>query len=372
MRKNILILGGSRFIGYFILCELIKQNQNVTIYNRQSTIPPVLFPKGVKFIKGNRNNPENLKYLFNQKYDVVIDISGFTPDHIKSVIGKYSAKIGHYIFISTTGVYKVPPINPIREGSPRNFLKNTYSGDKALAENLLLSYLKELPITIFRPQGIFGPFDPCLPGLIFYRILNKLPIMIGNNSNNQTNHLFIFDLVKAVSLSIENPKASRKVYNIADDDNLTLNAFIDLCGQICKITPIKKDEEFIKNNKDIKLIKTKRRVSFFTEWPDFNMVCDNSLIKKDLEINFTNLNESLQKTYNWLIENKTKRLNYFHLRGENFILKNMPVSLYKKFVWKLFDFINSTISNLKKVLRSIKFIINPYRKIKNIIVQRTR
>ena len=31
MSKNILILGGSRFIGYFILCELIKQNLNVTV-----------------------------------------------------------------------------------------------------------------------------------------------------------------------------------------------------------------------------------------------------------------------------------------------------------------------------------------------------
>ena len=82
--------------------------------------------------------------------------------------------------------------------------------------------------------------------------------------------------------------------------------------------------------------------------------------------------ESLQKTYNWLIENKAKGLNYFHLRGENLILKNIPVSLYKKFVWKLFDYINSLISNIKKILRSVKFIINPYRKIKNIIVQRTR
>ena len=239
MKKNILILGGSRFIGYLILCELLKENQNVTIYNRQSTIPPAPFPKGVRFIQGNRDNPKNLEYLFNQKYDVVIDITGFNPDHIKSITDKYSAKIGHYIFISTTAVYKIPPTCPINEESPRNFLKDSYGGDKALAENILLSYRKKLPITILRLQSVFGPYDPCLAGLVFYRILNKLPILIWNNSIIIYNHLFIFDLVKAVCCFLKNPKTYGKIYNITGDDNITLNGFIDLCGKICKIIPIK-------------------------------------------------------------------------------------------------------------------------------------
>ena len=50
----------------------------------------------------------------------------------------------------------------------------------------------------------------------------KLPILIGNNSNIIYNHLFIFDLVKAVCCSLKNPKTYGKIYNINGDEEVTL------------------------------------------------------------------------------------------------------------------------------------------------------
>ena len=58
MQKNILILGGSRFIGYLMISELIKKGHNVTIFNRQISIPPAPFPKPTKFIKQEINNDQ--------------------------------------------------------------------------------------------------------------------------------------------------------------------------------------------------------------------------------------------------------------------------------------------------------------------------
>ena len=68
IQKNILILGGSRFIGYLMLSELIKEGHNITIFNRQLRIPPGPFPKAVKLIKGDRNCPQDLEFLSNKKY----------------------------------------------------------------------------------------------------------------------------------------------------------------------------------------------------------------------------------------------------------------------------------------------------------------
>ena len=49
--------------------------------------------KPTKFIKGNRDTPKDLEYLFNQKYDVVIDLSGHTYNHVDFIIRKHSSKI---------------------------------------------------------------------------------------------------------------------------------------------------------------------------------------------------------------------------------------------------------------------------------------
>ncbi len=358
-QKNILILGGSRFIGFLLLSELIKKGHNITIFNRQLRIPPTPFPKAIRLVRGDRNCQKDLEYLFNHKYDAIIDVSGYTPSHIEPIIRKYSSKIGHYIFISTTSVYyyKTPPPNPMTEESHRVSFKNTYGGNKALAENLLLNCKKKLPVTIFRPQGVFGPYDPLFAGFVFYRIKNKLPIFIGENKNIQINQLFVFDLIQAVTLTIGNAKTFGKAYNIAGNENVTLIEFIDLCGKICSSSPITKSKEMILQYNNIDY--ANKNGYFFSNWPKFNHVCSNSLVKKDLKIEFTSLRKSLSKTYAWLLED-TKRLNNFSLRGEKYILYNLSVPFYKKSLWKIIDFFKDPIKTSRQSLRNFIFLKNTY------------
>ena len=369
--KNILILGGSRFIGYLMLSELIKEGHNITIFNRQLRIPPGPFPKAVKLIKGDRNCPQDLEFLSNKKYEAIIDISGYTPSHVKPIIEKYSSRIGQYIFISTSSVYKTPPSNPMTEESPRIFLKNTYGGDKALTEDLLFNFKKVFPLTVFRPHGVIGPYDPRIAGLIFYRIVNGFPILIGKNKNIQMNQLSVFDLIQAVTLSIGNSKAFGKIYNIAGDDNVTLIEFINLCGKICSFIPTTKNKEMILKYKDIDFADKKRHFDFFSFWPEYDTVCSNSLIKKELKIKFTSLKESLTKIYSWLMKDM-KRLNNFSLRGEQYILYNLSVPFYQKCIWRIIDFFKAHINQFKQYLIRNNFIRNTYYYFKNISSKDTR
>mgnify|MGYP001558953164 FL=1 len=160
--KRIALLGGSRFIGFHLLWALSKQGHEITVFNRSLTIPPAPFPDGITFIKGDRNHPEDLRALFDKEFDVVFDIQAWKRDQVEPIIQNYLSNIGHYIFLSTTSVYKSPPPNPLNEESPRIFTEKTSGGNKALTEELLLSVGKEknFPITIFRPQGVNGPYDP--------------------------------------------------------------------------------------------------------------------------------------------------------------------------------------------------------------------
>ena len=158
--KNIAILGGTRFVGVHLFKALYKQGYKITLFNRILTPTPFLIPKEIRRIKGDRNNPNDLNKLFDQEFDVVFDFSCFTPFHISPIISHHLAKIKHYIFCSTSFVYKMPSPCPIDESSPRLFDKNLYGGKKALIEDMLLEQFKENAwnVTIFRPQGIFGPY----------------------------------------------------------------------------------------------------------------------------------------------------------------------------------------------------------------------
>ena len=98
--KKIAILGGSHFIGVHLFLALHQQGHQVTIYNRNLRTPSVLYPKDIELVRGDRNKPEDLKRLFQQKFDVVFDLSGYTPRHVQPIIDNYQENIGHYIFCS--------------------------------------------------------------------------------------------------------------------------------------------------------------------------------------------------------------------------------------------------------------------------------
>ena len=168
---KILILGGSRFIGYLTLCRLVNDGHDVTIFNRQVTVPPEPFPKRVRFITGNRTTRNSLASVFLETtFDVIIDISGYTKQDVEYVLEHCSKKIGHYIFISSPTVYDSPVPYRVSENSPKIDGLNTAAKQKIDAENVLARYGQRhnLHFTILRPHGVFGRFDPCQCGQNFH------------------------------------------------------------------------------------------------------------------------------------------------------------------------------------------------------------
>ena len=53
-----------------------------------------------------------------EDFDVVQDISGYTPDDVKPLFEAFKGRIGHYIFAGSTVIYADTNVLPIRESSP--------------------------------------------------------------------------------------------------------------------------------------------------------------------------------------------------------------------------------------------------------------
>ena len=76
---DILILGGTGFIGPHMVREALRRGHSVTLFNRGRT-NNALFPD-LETIKGDRDG--GLDGLKGRQWDAVIDNSGYVPRHVQ-------------------------------------------------------------------------------------------------------------------------------------------------------------------------------------------------------------------------------------------------------------------------------------------------
>ena len=98
---DILILGGTGFIGPHMVREALRRGHSVTLFNRGRS-NNTLFPD-LETIKGDRDN--GLDGLKGRKWDAVIDNSGYVPRHVQDSARLLAPNVGRYLYISTVSVY---------------------------------------------------------------------------------------------------------------------------------------------------------------------------------------------------------------------------------------------------------------------------
>ena len=99
---NILIIGGSQFLGRAIIDSAIAKGHRITMFNRGNTNPDFT-PKDVTIIHGDRAN--DLHRLDGMRFDCVIDTCGYIPSVVQQSSQYFSGKVNSYCFISTVSVY---------------------------------------------------------------------------------------------------------------------------------------------------------------------------------------------------------------------------------------------------------------------------
>jgi 2'-hydroxyisoflavone reductase len=156
---NVLVLGGTQFIGRAIVQELLNRKHNVTIFHRGKTGAD-LFPE-CAHILGDRNT--DLGLADTQEWDSIIDVSCYLPDQARSA-AKLRTK--HFTFISTISVYDLDgvetPLNEqtkISEGQEGTEVTGTsYGPMKVRCEEILDEAFPDRFGNI-RPGIVFGPHD---------------------------------------------------------------------------------------------------------------------------------------------------------------------------------------------------------------------
>lgn len=165
---NILILGGTQFLGPHTVEYALSKGHKLTLFNRGKTRPD-LFPE-IEKLRGDRNpaKGEGLKALEGRTWDAVIDTSGYIPSHVRASSAILAKACKFYVFVSTMSVYgdtskpgmdESTPVARLPNPADEAFSMETYGPLKALCEE---EVEKAMPgrIARVRPTLIVGPGDP--------------------------------------------------------------------------------------------------------------------------------------------------------------------------------------------------------------------
>ena len=160
---NLLILGGTGFIGPHMVREALRRGHAVTLFNRGRSNSG-LFPD-LETIKGDRGS--DLEGLKDRRWDAVIDNSGYVPRHVQNSAELLAGAVEHYLFISTISVYasfeqpldEDSPLGTIEDETVEEVTGETYGPLKALCEKRAAGAMGGDRLTVLRPTYICGPGD---------------------------------------------------------------------------------------------------------------------------------------------------------------------------------------------------------------------
>jgi 2'-hydroxyisoflavone reductase len=160
---NILILGGTGFIGPHMVIEALRRGHKVSLFNRGRT-NSALFPD-LELYVGDRDN--GLDALKGHSWDAVVDNSGYVPRHVADSARLLSSAASHYLYISSISAYadfggandESSPLATMDDETVEEITGETYGPLKALCEKRAAAEIDAGDLTILRPTYVCGPGD---------------------------------------------------------------------------------------------------------------------------------------------------------------------------------------------------------------------
>ena len=253
---RVLVLGGTKFIGPFVVRSLHGQGCEIAVFHRGQSQADL--PGDVRYLLGDRNRLEEFAPAFDDfAPDVVLDMRPLGEADSRRVMNVFAGKVRRVVMVSSVDVYRnydvlrgkepgPPDPAPLTEDSPLrpqlypyleaesadpNDFRNVY--DKILAEKVTMSN-PDMPGTCLRLPFVYGPGD------YQHRLWEYLKrmddgraaiILADECAGWKSGRCYVENVGHAVALAVVNDKAANRIYNVAEPEAWTEHEWITRIAQ---------------------------------------------------------------------------------------------------------------------------------------------
>ena len=264
--KNLLIIGGTGFIGTHLIRQISKSNFNIYCLSTRH----LKSDKKLKYIKyilcDISNRTKLFKTLSRYSFDIVVNLGGHVnhTEWKKTYNTHYlgcknladyflNKKISKFIQLSSSleyGSNSSPHLEKMKINIKK--LKTAYSIGKAKATRYLLKLNKKknFPVTILRLYLAYGPgqdYNRIIP-ITIKNFINQRKISL-TNCNQIRDFLYIDDLINLILKIISYKKNKNVIFNVGSGKPIKLKLIIELIKHKLKKgtplygkIPLRKDE----------------------------------------------------------------------------------------------------------------------------------
>ena len=242
--KNVLVVGGTGFIGYHICKKLIFQKYKVLSLSSKKPDKNRIV-KGVKYIIADIRNKKKLKILDQKKINYVINLAGYIDHsgnkknlktHIvgtKNLANKF-LKSDLRIFIQAGTSLEYGKINSPQKENEKEKPSSKY-GKIKLRANLYLERLRkkfDFPYIVLRIYQIYGPnqsINRLIPFIILSCLKNsKFPCTHGKQIRD---FLYVDDFVDLILKILNFKKKIRGIFNVGSNQPIKIKTIINLINK---------------------------------------------------------------------------------------------------------------------------------------------
>ncbi|NJO96341.1 MAG: NAD-dependent epimerase/dehydratase family protein [Pleurocapsa sp. CRU_1_2] len=235
---KVLVIGGTNFIGPYVVRQLVEMGHEVIVFHRGET--KVDLPQEVKLIQGDRYNLLEYKREFQKLApQVVLDMIPYTAKDAQGVVDTFQDIAQRVVAISSQDVYRardiiwqretgiIDPV-PLTEDSPLRSQLYPYRGlsddpfahdyDKIPVEQVLMN-ASNLPATILRLPMVYGVGDnwhrlyPYLK-----RMDDQRPAIVLEEklAHWQGCYGYVENVARAIALAVNEQRATGRIYNVCE------------------------------------------------------------------------------------------------------------------------------------------------------------
>jgi len=230
------VTGGTGFIGSHIIDNLIRKGIQIKALVRNNSNTSRLMNRGIEFVYSDILDSSSLKKNIGD-VDLVFSAFGILgqwgmPEQtyrnintkgVRNLIEScLNSGIRQFIHISSAGVLGPLPDGVVADESFPFNPSNIYEETKCEAEKEIISFAKKegLPVTIVRPEFVYGPGDIHVLGL--FKAVQAGKFFILGNGRSLLHPTYIDDLMQGINLCIDNKTAIGKTFLITGENPISV------------------------------------------------------------------------------------------------------------------------------------------------------